>query len=255
MSRSYVKKKNSYGIACCRYNLKTGEPEILLMKKRYTYAFFDFVFCKYKKNDNKRLSKLFNQMTYQEKIDILNMSFDKLWCNIRIKIPDPFLASSEWKNYILKKRKFETNFIIGDKGKKLRRLINDTISIDSIWEIPKGRQEKGEKPLNTAIREFKEETDIRIKKYKILIGIDPIKYSYTINKTTYENTYFVAVAKKFTWEPKINFKSYEQIVEVENLKWVSLNEAKYLNQNQPTYNRTFSAIKSAIKLFTKFHPS
>ena len=57
--------KKSYGIACCRYNLTTKLPEILMIKKRYTYAFFDFVFTKYKKNDDNRLCKLFDQMSIQ----------------------------------------------------------------------------------------------------------------------------------------------------------------------------------------------
>ena len=57
-------------------------------------------------------------MSYQEKIDILSMNFDRLWRSIRMEIPDPISNSSEWKNYTIKKRKFESNFLIGDKGKK-----------------------------------------------------------------------------------------------------------------------------------------
>jgi len=261
ITQQFIKKKFSFGIACCRYNLVTKKPEILMMKKRYTYAFFDFVFAKYKKNDYRRLSKLFNQMSYQEKIDILSLDFNKLWCRIRLKIPPAYIYSrndhieyngvkNEWKTYMFKKRKFEANFILNDKGKKLRKLINGTSSLDSIWEIPKGRSDQGEKPLNTAIREFKEETDISIKKYKLL-NITPINESYVVNKVRYDHTYFIAVAKKFNWEPRINFKSYEQIVEVENLKWISAEEVKYLNVNQLSYNRIQTLFGTVIKLFKK----
>ena len=110
--------------------------------------------------------------------------------------------------------------------------MNGSESVDSVWEIPKGRQANKEKPLNTAIREFKEETDIKISSYKILMHIKPIRYTYMANKVLYENIYYVAMAKKFTWEPKLNFNSYEQMVEVENLRWISADEVKYLNKNQ-----------------------
>ena len=260
-SQRYTKRKFSFGIACCRYNLVTQKPEILMMKKRYTYAFFEFVFAKYKKNDYKYLSKLLNQMSYQEKVDILGLDFNRLWCRIRLKVPPTYNYSknddvkNEWKTYMYKKRKFEANFILNDKGKRLRKLINGTVSLDSIWEIPKGRSKLEEKPLNTAIREFKEETDISITKYKLLLNIEPVKESYIINKCKYEHTYFVAVAKKFNWEPKINFKSYEQIVEVENLKWINSEEIKYLNVNQFSYSRILLLFRTIIKLFRKNHSS
>jgi len=155
------KFKESYGIACCRYNLETLEPEVLMVKKRYTYAFFDFVFSKYKKKDDNRLRKLFSQMSVHEKIDILRLDFDKLWCRIRIKIPEPpdysyknlknntnIRKNDEWNTYIFKKRKFDNNFINTDKGRRLRKLIHGTKSVDSIWEIPKGRPD-GNRSCNT----------------------------------------------------------------------------------------------------------
>ena len=288
-----VRFKKSYGIACCRYNLKTNLPEILMIKKRYTYAFFDFVFAKYKKKDDNRLRKLFNQMSIQEKAEILRLDFDKLWARIRIKIPsqpninnkhnfslykninysntkiiDSKLENSneninpgyirnfesklsdDWFTYKNKKDKFKNNFLHIDKGKRLKRLINGTKSIDSIWEIPKGRPNRNEKPINTALREFKEETDISIDKYTILIHIKPIVNSYIINRCSYKHTYYIAIAKGFNWNPEINFCSYEQMTEVENLQWVSLEKAKHLNLKQvSSHIRILGIIKKIINIF------
>lgn len=232
------KFKESYGIACCRYNLKNKEPEVLMVKKRYTYAFFEFVFSKYKKKDDNKLRKLFSQMSVHEKIDILGLDFNKLWCRIRIKVPDYSEYTNkkgnndEWNTYNNKKYKFDNNFIKTDNGRRLRKLIHRTKSIDSIWEIPKGRSMGREKPINTAVREFKEETNIAIKQYNFLIHIKPIVESYIVNKCNYKHTYYIAVAKRFDLVPEINFSSYEQLVEVEKIQWVSLDRAKYLNLKQ-----------------------
>ena len=240
--------KESYGIACCRYNTKTGQSEVLMIKKKYTYAFFDFVFAKYKKNDFNRIKKLLNQMSFQEKIDILELNFNKLWIRIRIIIPN-IKKSNEWNIYINKKNRFEHNFIYPDQGKKIKKLIHGTESIDSIWEIPKGRPIEGEKPINTAIREFKEETDISIDNYTFILNINPIVESYIVNKCKYKHTYFIAVINDFKWNPTINFSSYEQIVEIENLKWISLHISHSLNLKQisPYLDKTYLIKKIFIE--------
>lgn len=359
-SSGYVRRfKKSYGIACCRYNLLTKEPEVLMIKKRYTYAFFNFVFTKYKKNDDMRLRKLFSQMSIQEKADILQLDFDKLWIRIRIKIPNPpettriinnkhtnrnnkffrynnendtsyqeltkcpsrsnlhehnrhfynsyptingkhyieyaltnsnthkewnnnyeidasagsmlslpidsikneytpnnihknkiYYPGDNWRTYYIKKDKFNRNFILSDKGKRLKKLINGTNSIDSIWEIPKGRPSENEKPINTAIREFKEETDLSIDSYRFLTHVKPIINSYIVNKCSYTHTYFIAVAKNFKLDPKINFQSYEQMTEVEDLRWVSYFRAEHLNLKQISpHLRILKLIKKIIKIF------
>ena len=275
INSKHRKFKESYGLACCRYNLKTMEPEVLMVKKRYTYAFFDFVFAKYKKKDDNRLRKLFSQMSVHEKIDILRLDFDKLWCRIRIKIPEPLNYSNrgsnsfhpprpnttnirkndEWNTYIFKKSKFDNNFINTDKGRRLRKLIHGTKSVDSIWEIPKGRPAEKEKPINTAIREFEEETDIKIKQYNFLVHINPIVESYIVNRCYYRHTYYIVIANKFDWEPEINFSSYEQLVEIENLQWVSLNRAKYLNLKQiEPQLRIMNLIKKVLHIFKVNYP-
>jgi len=277
-----IRFKKSYGIACCRYNLDTKLPEVLMIKKRYTYAFFDFVFAKYKKNDDARLRSLFNQMSTQEKSEILRLDFDKLWIRIRIKIPiQPninkkysrtriykeqkerysrksmqtntgyILYDDDWHTYKKKKDKFNTNFILSNRGKKLKRLINGTKSVDSIWEIPKGRPAYNEKPINTALREFKEETDISLDKYTFLKHVKPIVKSYIVNRCSYTHIYYIAISKGFDWDPEINFCSYEQNCEVEDIQWVSLSKASYLNLKQISThnNRMLNLMKKIIEIF------
>ncbi len=89
-------EKRSFGIACCRYNSAAGTPryEVLMMRKRYTYAFFSFVFGKYKKNDDVTILALLNDMTNQEKLDILSRRFDYLWWRIWLTLPETATAGA-----------------------------------------------------------------------------------------------------------------------------------------------------------------
>jgi len=80
-------KKQSIGIACCRYNSETSKPEILLVQKRYSYNFQAFVFGHYYPNNNKSIRQLLDGMTLPEKIDILSGCYDLLWYKIFLKPP------------------------------------------------------------------------------------------------------------------------------------------------------------------------
>ena len=44
--------------------------------------------------------------------------------------------------------------------------------------------------------------------------------------------YFVSVINDFNWNPTINFSSYEQTVEIKDMKWISMNKSHYLNIKQ-----------------------
>ena len=95
---SFKNIRTSFGLACCRYDTSTNRWKILLAKKRYTHCFVSFVFGQYTKKDDKRLRNLFNNMTYQEKIDIMSMRFELLWYKIWLELPN-----------IYTKQKFEFN--------------------------------------------------------------------------------------------------------------------------------------------------
>jgi 8-oxo-dGTP pyrophosphatase MutT (NUDIX family) len=261
------KYRKSYGIALCRYNNEI--PEIILIKKRYTYYFFEFVLGKYQKNDNKYLTKLFNNMTYQEKMDILSLKFDNLWYKIWLEIPsnianrDPSYPSrvkelgfneKRYKNsYIKSKSKFECNFLV-DNGEKLKRLINNSTNAETIWEIPRGRKISNEREVDAAIREFYEETAIDAKKYSILWHINPIVNSFRDSGVVYKTTYYIAAVNENNkpWTPKVHFNSYDQILEIEAIKWVSLNEINILMLNKKTKIRTVKLFKTIIDLFKKY---
>lgn len=82
----------SYGIALCRQKHGTKGKflgyEVLLIQKRHTYQFVDFVLGRYTCDSNrtrssdKRLAYLFSHMTSSEKLDILTFDFNVLWAKL-----------------------------------------------------------------------------------------------------------------------------------------------------------------------------
>lgn len=282
MERHNQITKQSYGLACCKFI--DGILHVLMVKKKYSYAFFEFVFCKYPKFDRKKLDELFNGMTFQEKKDILELNFDKLWCKIVLNVPDDPNSMTkktklkkiigklknvvdvedveekkydispkekEYQTYLVKKHRFME--LIEDGGRRLREIINHSKSADPIWEIPKGRPESNEKPLDTAVREFYEETTITIDRYKIIYDIHPIKINYVIGDCLYNNEYYVAIAGD---DLIINneYNRYDNNIEVEEIRWINVHEVPFLNRGQHTYKRMINLVNSVHKIARQHKP-
>ena len=248
MSNTY---KTSYGIALCRYNIyKNTQPEILMIKKRFTYSYFSFIFGYYKKNNTKYLQYLFNNMTYCEKIDILSMKFSNMWHRLWITYPDTNNMKNI-KRYFRKKDKFESIFM-KDSGDRLRHLINNSTNISTHWEIPKGSPNVDELDMNCAVREFEEETGITSDKYSILWGVDPIIVSHKDDNIIYRSVYYTAYMNKNTnWEPSVKFENANQLSEVDQIQWVSLDAIKFLSLPENIKKRLVDIYKKIICVFKK----
>ena len=191
-----MKSKRSCGIICCKYNKNINKIEVLIEKKRYTYAFVSFVTGRYSKNNDVELIKLFNNMTTSEKIDIMSLNFGVMWYRIWLINPDFISPKYNKFGYQRHKKKFVSTFV--NDINWLKSLLTASECVDSIWELPKGRREGMESDLGCAIREFQEETGVKKNQYKIL-NIHPIKYNYISSGVRYYVTYFAALwtAKKY----------------------------------------------------------
>lgn len=87
------------------------------------------------------------------------------------------------------------------------------------WGLPKGTPKKDEKPIDTATRELFEETGIKNIDIKTQITFEE-KYSFEQNGILYNktNTYFPGFVSEMT--------KGSQLDEIDELKWVKINEAK-----------------------------
>lgn len=244
--------RRSYGFICGRLNPTNKRIELLMVKKTCTYAYCDFIFARYKNNNN--LQYLFNHMSHDEKMTILTMQFNRMWQ--RIYQEDPERSYLDIRKcppqyvdlYLGKKKKFENNFR-GPYANKLRRFINNSISTEPLWEFPKGHCNNNELNIEAAIREFSEETSIQSDQYSILFHKKPYVESYIDMGILYINTYYYAVATKI-WDPVLYFNS-AQSSEVSQIKWVCLDEIQYMQLDKNTKNRIIKLFKTASKPIRK----
>lgn len=248
--------KKSYGIICTRFNTNNNKVEFLLIKKRNTYFYVEFVLkCQLSSyiQDDKKLIYLFNRMTHEEKIDILSFDYGKMWYRIWLVNPDsPYtlekdkLTADRYERYLLCKNNFEKNYL-NDNGKKLQRLISQSKNVECLWELPKGRKSfSQEKDIVCAIREFEEETNISNVNYNIL-DYEPYTLINTALNVTYYSYYYLAYTdfniinqnnnqndtkSYFSVKyPKINYNNSHQICEVADIAWLDLDKIKTLDNN------------------------
>jgi len=232
-------EKCSAGIACARVG--DNGLEVLLIKKRFTYAYNTFVNGRYKTNSNYELISLFNAMTLEEKLDILSLNFVQIW--YRIWLNNPQKTSS----FYIAKSKFDNTFL-SDGGSFLRSLMHRSREYGQlVWEIPKGRKKRYESDIQCGIREFNEETLIPKKRYQVFDA--SYKYSYISDKSKYTNVYYYAFCRD-GYRARLNISNGMQVGEVGDIRWMNMNEIKINDprgQLQPVVRKLFNYVKKKIK--------
>lgn len=258
--------KESVGIAVCRRCPITKNLQILLVHKRLSYAFLHFMLGKYNISANYGdIANLVSNMSVNEKLEILSLNFDHLWYKIWLKVPYNNNTSDEsyHKNWLKRykntdvlvlntkdcykhcKSKFY-DLISNDGGRKLQNIImNTSHNRTFLWEIPKGRMDDGEAKIQCAMRELLEETNIKSEQYDICFDIKPftLNKSYADAKYRYRHTFYVAIMKNNNTQVKVDFSNINQITEIDNLQWYSLNEMNIIWKDIGSSN----ALKKIIK--------
>lgn len=107
------------------------------------------------------------------------------------------------------------------------------------WGFPKGHPEPGESPLQTAVRELKEETNLDIVRY---LQEEPLteEYRFTFDSRRIHKRVFYYVAEV---EGEIALQNKE----IEDGKWVSFPEAI----DQVTHQEGKSILQQVVKILAK----
>jgi len=247
--------KHSYGIALCRYRedkkFNIRIPEIILVKKRLTYQFCSFALGNYKKTDIPNLMRMFNGMSMSEKRELESLDFSRIWS---------YLCADQhmFNNSMFLRSRNKFNSLTADGGIKLRKMLRNSVNVSAIWEIPKGKREANETELDAAVREFREETGITSNQYEIVWSAPPIVCTYIDQNVTYCNKYFIAHFKSPSSEQKNTFKSrqlltyeHECSTEIEDVRWVSIQEIEYLGMVQNFRDRLIATVKTSIRIASK----
>jgi hypothetical protein len=212
-----------------------------MIKKKCSYAFIEFVRGYYNITRRHDLVYLFDNMTITEKLIINSFNFSLIWYHSYNRISTKYESSIYNKG----ENKFNQLKLIRN-GILLNELINNSTNIDLLWEIPKGRLNKNETELCSAIREFEEETNIHKSKYRLLLNEKSVEYIFIDNGVRYKYVYFLAIANSKI-NIKYNFNCKYMSIEVGDIKFLTSEYIKSFNNN-----RLFRITQIIIKKCKKY---
>ena len=209
-NNTYI-EKNSYGILPYYYNYKNNKIYFLIGQRKETYNYSDLI--------------------YYLKLNSYKLNIKKLYLFVS-KI------TNEEKNKLLNSSLFKTFFL---KYENIVRNINSNGNVQ--YTTFAGRKTKNETDIETALREFKEETGLekcnifvnKIFKEENLVKKNGINFKY-IRKLYLSRIFNIKHIDKFKKNNEIN-----------ELKWISIDELHLLKNRLSTLNIIFNAYKYVIK--------
>ena len=203
----------SYGIILFRENPTNDRREYLLIRRKDTLGFVDFMRGKYSIYNKEYILNMIKQMTNDEKSRLIADPFSKLWNDLwGISASKPgtaqndALGSSNYKDpykaeELNSRNKFEslrTGVYTKTNSYNLEELVKMTEQnwTEPEWGFPKGRRNYQEKDYDCAVREFCEETGYSPDKLIPLKNIQPFEEIFTgSNYKSYKHKYYVTYMK------------------------------------------------------------
>lgn len=263
----------SYGIILIR--IIDNIPKILLVQRKDSLTYIEFIRGKYDINDKSYLQMMFNRMTKRELLRIYNNNIEYLWNTLWLI--DNKNIENRFRNEYNKSRKlfhklkegFNIKYpSINNKKTKtfsvkenimkisLKYFIDNSLSNYETpeWGFPKGRRNFNESDIDASIREFEEETNIDRRNITIFKNIFPFTEDfYGSNNVKYKHVYYIAKYNlEEDIEPNINKNNKHQITEIGDIRWVNIYEYKQLFRSyekikHETITKTFEFINEYSK--------
>ena len=194
----------------------------LLIQRRHSIAFMDFIRGKYKIDNIDQINSLFQYMNPDEIKSIDTKDFDDLWKEMW---NNDSTRINNTREYNMAKNKF--NQLKSDNNLELNInfFINNVTSLykTNEWGFPKGRKNHNETPLECALREFSEETNIKLSDIKLVSNINPIEENLLgTNGIPYRHIYYIA---ETSMENNLQIENNN---EIGNLGFFNYNDSKNL---------------------------
>ena len=237
----------SYGIIAYRVKSQTGttalEPavlnnightvnglandriEILMIQRKDTLGYVEFMRGKYNVNAQDYIASLFNQMTVEELTRLETLDFEALWNTL-------------WNNQISRQYKQEyenalnkyTSLKTGSEeagGRTLESYINGARRewTTPEWGFPKGRRGNRESEISCAVREFTEETGLTETQCVLVKNLLPLEENFLGgNRVQYRHRYYLAYCQHTT-EVGVDLNNTVMNREISDIGWFSYEEA------------------------------
>jgi 8-oxo-dGTP pyrophosphatase MutT (NUDIX family) len=235
-SISHSKPITSYGILCFKllnnFEDYNSNIQFLLVRRKYSLNYIDFIRGKYDINDINSILNMFNYMSSTE-LALFSNDFNTLWNNLWKKTANIKLYSKEKTLSCSKFNKLK------DSG-AMTELLKLSKPYDTPeWEIPKGRRNTHETDIECAMREFTEETQMNSNNYTIL-DYKPICDNFIgTNNKEYQHVFYIG---KYISDYNVN--KIDKNNEIDEIRWCNLSDS--INLIRP-YNQ--NKINILTKLF------
>lgn len=211
----------SYGIICFR--CPRGVPEYLVVQRKDTFSFVDFMRGKYDLENRTYILSMFRMMTPDERALIRDNDFEHCWKYLW----NNSSRGKRWSEYEESRSRFNTlksGYYIKNEESTSFFGVGDIMShcenvpYEPEWGFPKGRRNINEPDMKTAFREFSEETGISTESI-MLLSHKPFDETFSgSNGVRYKHVYFVA---------RIEDDCMTRLCtnELRDCKWVTFDEA------------------------------
>jgi 8-oxo-dGTP pyrophosphatase MutT (NUDIX family) len=183
----------SYGICCFRV-VPSTETEVLILRRRYTYAYCAIIYGNYRTSHD--LSLLVDCTTVDEKITLLTADFGLIWR--RVFVGDTLSSDKYHRAHTIFTDMIE---ILGID--EYSSIVKSSKVAEVTWELPKGRRDPHETEIECACREFCEETAIQRDDMRV-IADSMIRCFFRDNESLYHVRFWAATIKNMSAEPIIS---------------------------------------------------
>ena len=201
---------------------RAGKIKFLLIQRKDSLAFVEFIRGKYTLEDPTYLRVLFENMTISERRRLQDTdNFDDLWRSVWGEIPTK-THKHDYENSRTKFGQLQSGNIIS-----IVNLIAETDSthLEPEWGFPKGRRNPGEDDIQSAIRECWEETGLTRNQLMILKNLRPIEETFFgSNRVHYCHKYYMAYCRP-DQEVSMDNSNPHMRREIGNVGWFTLEEA------------------------------
>jgi 8-oxo-dGTP pyrophosphatase MutT (NUDIX family) len=220
----------SFGLICYRQKPAAAAVEYLMIQRRDSLSFMEFIRGKYDLQNLTYIQHLLYFMTQDERRMLMAHTFPELWKHVWIQVSNHSQRYSQ--EYNESRSKFQAllngyttvdgNFVM------LRDIICSVTSKfkEPEWGFPKGRRRLKEEDIDCAVREFCEETGFTPNDIVLEGNVPPFEeVFYGTNNVLYRHVYYVArfVGEQDTGadEIVIDPNNMHQSREVRQVKWLS----------------------------------
>lgn len=249
----------SYGIICYRICPYTGAREYMMIQRKDSLCFMEFIRGKYDLSNTTYIQQLFKDMTVAERHLIQTRTFQDLWNHV-------------WYQQSVQKHTSEYNFaktkfdalqrgvkVPGQDGTvDITHIVASTRSpsqhVEPEWGFPKGRRRIREDDVTCALREFVEETgclasDVHLLAARKLETFEEVFFG--TNHVLYKHIYYVGkMAHNGKKRIDINEKNINQVREVRAVEWFTYDDTiDHIRDHNKERKHVFKQVAAAIDRF------